>query len=148
MNSRISTTHSSDRKSSPGGTGPTRWISARNFAKIWPNNGESSTKRRRFVYISYYSILVWAIQLTEMCFVYLFTGGDETLGSGTSTQGRGVDATFRGLDPNTAGLVIRGARTGDCTVKDAMAAEGSAEVRRALDESRVRFFLIFHHTGN
>ena len=27
-------------------------------------------------------------------------------------------------------------------VKDAMAAEGSAEVRRALDESRVRFFLI------
>ena len=49
-----------------------------------------------------------------MCFVYLFiTGGDETLGSGTSTQGRGVDATFRGLDPNTAGLVIRGARTGD-----------------------------------
>ena len=42
--------HSSDKKSSPGGTGPTRWISARNSAKIWPNNGESSTKRRRFVY--------------------------------------------------------------------------------------------------
>ena len=34
------------------------------------------------------------------------------------------------------------------TVKDAMAAEGSAEVRRALDESKVRFFLIFHRTGN
>ena len=52
--------------------------------------------------------------MTEMCFVYLFiTGGDETLGSGTSTQGRGVDATFRGLDPNTAGLVISSSRTGD-----------------------------------
>ena len=48
-----------------------------------------------------------------MRFVYLFTGGDETLGSGTSTQGRGVDAPFRGLDPNTAGLVISSSRTGD-----------------------------------
>jgi hypothetical protein len=48
-----------------------------------------------------------------MRFVYLFTGGDETLGSGTSTQGRGMDATFRGLDPNTAGLVISSSRTGD-----------------------------------
>ena len=56
---------------------------------------------------------MWAIHLTEICFVYLFTGGDETLGSGASTAGRGVDATFRGLDPDTAGLVISSACTGD-----------------------------------
>jgi hypothetical protein len=82
---------------------------------------EDLAKQRRIVdekeevrvFISYYSILVWAIQLTEMCFVYLFTGGDETLGSGASTAGRGVDATFRGLDPDTAGLVISSSRTGD-----------------------------------
>ena len=84
-----------------------------------------------------------------MCFVYLFiTGGDETLGSGTSTQRRGVDATFRGLDPDTAGLVISSACTGDMHGEGRDGGGGFSRGSKGAGRIEGTFLFNLHRTCN